>query len=140
MFQFGRIDTCLFTCKLPLVRSGARLLLTNRYYPLCRRKHTFFVTRSILCILSLRIAYLLLVAALDYALMNRIFPCLYLRASVTLSRRERSPRVHVSLGNARFEIFPRYWLRSIRETGSIHGNDFLSDNRDVYGRRKNSNR
>lgn len=46
MFQFGRIDTCLFTCKLPLIHSAAQLLLTSHYYPLCRRKHTFFITHG----------------------------------------------------------------------------------------------
>lgn len=58
MFQFGRIDTCLFTCKLPLIHSAARLLLTSRYYPLCRRGQTFFVThRPARRILSLGITY-----------------------------------------------------------------------------------
>lgn len=75
MFQFGRIDTCLFTCKLPLVHSAGRLLLTSRYYPLCRRGHTFFLTHAS----PLSYHYVLLTAHsyLDNALINPIFPCLY---------------------------------------------------------------
>lgn len=78
MFQFGRIDTCLFTCKLPLIHSPlVGILLTNRYYPLCRRK-TYFLHYPwpvLYPIITLLTAH----CHLDNALMNLIFPYLCFR-------------------------------------------------------------
>lgn len=78
MFQFGRIDTCLFTCKLPLIHSPlVGILLTNRYYPLCRRKTYFlhYPWAVLYPIITLLTAH----CHLDNALMNLIFPYLCFR-------------------------------------------------------------
>lgn len=48
MFQFGRIDTCLFTCKLPLIHSPFGRYTSNQPLlpPFVVAKHTFFITRG----------------------------------------------------------------------------------------------